>query len=245
VNSKTRPEPPPLLPIKLGPTSNGEYAPLSPSPALRWVRAESLRRAGEAARQLGISRREFLRSSAGAATVLLTLNEITACGGSYQIPKEAARDAAVADAALKGDEFILDVQTHHVSTEREWWNAPTPNLSSYLQTLPQGRCGSSFYLDCFDRDHYLKHVFLDSDTDMAVVSALWGTPEMNAILPEEAVKTRERLEKMEGSPRLLLHGVVWGKAQSPAENAENMRRLVEEYKRKGLTTLAPLRVWTP
>jgi predicted TIM-barrel fold metal-dependent hydrolase len=77
---------------------------------------------------------------------------------------------------------------------------------------------------------------------MAVVSALWGTPEMNALLPEEAVKTRERLEQMEGSPRLLLHGVVWGKAQSPSQNAEHMRRLVEEFKVQAFK-LYP--VWSP
>jgi predicted TIM-barrel fold metal-dependent hydrolase len=242
VNHKTNPDSPPRLPIKLGPTSNGEYAPRHTPPALRWVQDESMRRTDVAARRLGVSRREFLRSSAGAATVLLTLNEITACGGSYQVPKEAALDPEVADAALKGDEFIFDVQTHHVSTEREWWSSKTANLSGFLQTTPQARCGSSPYLECFDRDHYLKEVFLDSDTDLAVVSALWGTPEMNAILPEEAVKTRERFEKMEGSPRLFLHGVVWGKAHSPSENAEHMRRLVEEHKVQAFK-LYP--VWSP
>lgn len=107
-------EVPPLLPIKLGPTSNGEYAPIPPPPGLRWVQCESLRRA-DAARRLGISRRQFLQSSAGAATVLLALNELTGCGGSYQIPKEAAQDPELADGALTGDEFILDVQTHHVT----------------------------------------------------------------------------------------------------------------------------------
>lgn len=235
-------ETPPLLPIKLGPTSNGEYAPIPPPPALRWVQSESLRRADASARRLGLSRRDFLRSSAGAATVLLTLNELTGCGGSYQLPKEAALDPEVADAALKGDEFIFDVQTHHVSTERQWWNATSPNLSRFLKTLPKGRCSSNHYLDCFDRDHYLKEVFLDSDTDMAVVSALWGTREMNALLPEEAIKTRERVEQMEGSPRLLLHGVVWGKAHSPSQNAEHMRRLVEEFKVQAFK-LYP--VWSP
>jgi predicted TIM-barrel fold metal-dependent hydrolase len=239
---KSHAEPPLLLPIKLGPTSNGEYSPIASTPRLDWVHRESIRRADASARRLGLSRREFLRSSAGAATVLLTLNEVTGCGGSYQVPKSAAEDTALADDALGGDEFIFDVQTHHVSVAREWWKSNEPNLSAFLETTPQAKCGSSFYLDCFNQDHYLKEVFLDSDTDMAVVSALWGTPEMNAILPEEAVKTRERFEKMEGSPRLLLHGVVWGKAQSPAQSAEHMRRLVEVHKVQAFK-LYP--VWSP
>jgi predicted TIM-barrel fold metal-dependent hydrolase len=241
-SSKSRADTPDLLPIKLGPTSNGEYSPLATSPKLGWVQREALRRADENARRSGLSRREFLRSSAGAATVLLTLNEVTGCGGHYQVPKDAAYDQELADAVLKGDELIFDVQTHHVSVTRPWWESPRPNLSKFLQTTTQAQCGDSFYLKCFDQDHYLKEVFLDSDTNMAVVSALWGTPDLNAIMPEEAVLTRERFEKMEGAPRLLLHGVVWGKAQSPAESAEHMRRLVEVHKIQAFK-LYP--VWSP
>src|SRR5688572_6282701 len=117
---KSLPEPAPLLPIKLGPTSNGEYSPIASTPRLDWVHRESLRRSEASARRLGLSRREFLRSSAGAATVLLTLNEVTGCGGSYQVPKSAAEDDALASEILGGDEFIFDVQTHHVSVSREW-----------------------------------------------------------------------------------------------------------------------------
>jgi len=240
---KSRPEEPLRLPIKLGPTTNGEYAPSAPSPRLRWVHDESLRRAERAARRLGMDRREFLRTSAGAATVLFTLNEVLGCGGgSYQVPKSATEDPQLARALLSGDEFVFDVQTHHVSVSREWWKSDQPNLSGFLETTPQAKCGSSFYLECFDRDHYLKEVFLDSDTTMACVSALWGTPDLNAILPEEAVLTRERFEAMEGAPRLLLHGVVWGKAQSPAQAAEHLRRLVEEHKVQAFK-LYP--VWSP
>jgi uncharacterized protein len=241
-NPKSQADVPPRLPIKLGPTSNGEYSPVPPSEKLRWVQREALQRADDNARRIGLSRREFLRSTAGAATVLLTLNEVTGCGGQYRLPKDATRDVEVADAVLNGNEFIFDVQTHHVSTTREWWKSPTRNLSAFLQTTPSAKCEASFHLDCFNQDQWLKEVFLDSDTDMAVVSALWGTPEMNAILPEEAVKTRERFEKMEGAPRLLLHGVVWGKAQSPAQTAEHMRRLVEVHKVQAFK-LYP--VWSP
>ncbi len=228
------------LPIKLDSTSNGEYLPVPLSPELRWVRKEARRRADANARRLGLSRREFFRSSAGAATVLLTLNEV-ACGGTYRVPKEGALDSAAADGALAGDEFIFDVQTHHVDLTRPWWKDPRPNMSSFLLTTPKAKC-SPEPLHCFDQDHFLKEVFLDSDTDMAVLSALWGTPEMNAILPEEAVLTRERFERMEGAPRLVLHGVVWGKAQSDAQRAEHMKKLVEVH---GIRAFKLYPVWSP
>jgi predicted TIM-barrel fold metal-dependent hydrolase len=230
------------LPIKLGTTTNGEYLPAPLSAAVARVQREALERADRNARRLGISRRQFLCSSAGAATVLLSLNQLGCGGGSYNVPKQAELDQAAAAQAVEGDEFIFDVQTHHVSPDRKWWETDKPNMTDFIRTTSQAKCGESDWLKCFDQDHFLKEVFLDSDTDMAVVSALWGSPDINPILPEEAVRTRERFEKMEGAPRLVLHGVVWGKAQSPEQTAEWMRHLVEKHK---ITAFKLYPVWSP
>ena len=64
-------EPPdPGLPIKLEPCGNGEYDPVAPTP----VAKETIRLANAAVetnrRRLGMSRRQFLRSSLGSATAL-------------------------------------------------------------------------------------------------------------------------------------------------------------------------------
>jgi predicted TIM-barrel fold metal-dependent hydrolase len=233
------------LPIKLGPTSNGEYWPVQSSSKLEHAREEALRQADANARALGIDRRTFLQSASGAATVLLCLNQLVACGGGrYAVPKEAARDRPLADAALKKPrhEFVFDVQTHFVSAERNWWDVKPPNMAQFLNESPHAKCGSTFPLTCFDRDHYLKELFLDSDTDMAVLSALWGTPDMNPLLPEEAVQAKERFEKMNGAPRLILHGVVYGKAHSPSQNVEHMQRLVERF---GIRAFKLYPVWSP
>lgn len=242
--SKTRPTAPPRLPIKLEPTSNGEYTPPPLEARVRHVQRQAMDDAADNARRLGLNRRDFLRSSAGSATVLLAMNQLSCGGGSYRVPPDAPLDPAEASSVVSGDEFIFDVQTHHVDATRKWWEATPPdqNMSAFLKTTPQASCGGELYLKCFDSDHYLKEVFLDSDTDMAVVSALWGTPEMNPLLPEEAVKTRERFEKMEGSPRLMLHGVVWGKAQSAGQSAEHMRALVERHK---IVAFKLYPVWSP
>jgi predicted TIM-barrel fold metal-dependent hydrolase len=242
--SKSAPANEPRLPIKLEPTSNGEYTPPPLEPRVQHVRRQAMQTAADSARRLGLSRRDFLRTSAGSATVLLAMNQLSCGGGSYHVPKSAALDPAEASSVLSGDEFIFDVQTHHVDAARKWWEATPPeqNMAGFLKTTPQAGCGGDFYLKCFDSDHYLKEVFLDSDTDMAVVSALWGTPDQNPLLPEEAVKTRERFEKMEGAPRLMLHGVVWGKAQSPAQSAEHMKQLVEKHQ---IVAFKLYPVWSP
>lgn len=237
---KSQREAEPRLPIKLDSTTNGEYAP-KPLPART---AHALREAEQAsaerARKLGLTRRQFLESSCGAASVLLAINQAYGCAGSaYVVPPSAALDREAADAALRGDELIFDVQTHHVAVDRVWWESERPNLSRFLLTTPQARCETgpglargttASALTCFDEDHYLKEIFLDSDTDIAVLSALWGTPEMNAILADEMARTRERVAKMEGAPRLLIQGHVYGKATTPEQNAEQMEALATRYK---------------
>ena len=228
------------LPIKLDSTTNGEYAPRPLPEKTAHALREAEKASAEHARALGMSRRQFLESSCGAATVLLAINQAYGCAGSeYTLPPSASLDLEAADATLQGDELIFDVQTHHVAVDRAWWESERPTLSGFLTTTPQARCPTSTdesrgptvqSLTCFDRDHYLKEVFLDSDTDIAVLSALWGTPEMNAINADDMSLTRERLAKMEGSPRLLIQGHVHAKATTPEQNAEQMQALVEHYK---------------
>jgi hypothetical protein len=112
----------PLLPVRLDPVSNGEVLP-PPSPRLRVAQAIARADAERNARRLGLSRRVFLQSAAGAATTLLAVNRVWAAsrpGGFFDLSPGAAADPELAALALSGDEFIFEVQTHHVSPDRSW-----------------------------------------------------------------------------------------------------------------------------
>ena len=63
------------LPIKLDPTSNGEYVPVPLAPANLAANRLAQEYATANARKLGISRRKFLISSCGAASTLLAFNQ--------------------------------------------------------------------------------------------------------------------------------------------------------------------------
>src|SRR3954453_18060256 len=83
----------PVLPIKVDPTSNGEFRPVPLSPTVAGAKTLGPPPIGEHARRLGVGRRAFLRSLCGAATTLATLNEAFAAaghtGGSFVRRKEA------------------------------------------------------------------------------------------------------------------------------------------------------------
>src|SRR5688572_30660114 len=112
------------LPVKVDPTSNGEFRPVPLPEHVACANSEAERRIGEHARRVGLGRRAFLQSLCGAATTFLTLNEAFAArgntGGLFHVPNEGAFEAAAAEDALAGDEFIFDVQTHMVDPAGAW-----------------------------------------------------------------------------------------------------------------------------
>ena len=77
----SRPEPP-VLPIKIDATSNGEFLPIQPGDTVERAKLLAALRISEGARRAGQSRRRFLSGLCAAATTLLTLNEAFAWRGN-------------------------------------------------------------------------------------------------------------------------------------------------------------------
>jgi predicted TIM-barrel fold metal-dependent hydrolase len=217
------------LPIKLDTASNGEYLPLPLSPAVVLARTLAHEAATRAARRLAWSRRRFLKSACGAAATLLAMNRAQAQagngGGFFAIPPEAAYDLELAEAAVGGREFIFDIQGHHVNPKGGWrrWDN---RWTHALRFFPQSRCGEDA-IACFSAEHFIREVFLDSDTTMAVLSAVPAAPEDNPLTTEEAAVTRAAVEALEGRHRLLIHGLVH---PNLAGQIDNMAVQKEKYR---------------
>lgn len=198
------------LPIKLDTTSNGEYLPLPLSIEVRAANRLAHERASEIARKLKLARRAFLKSVCGAAATLLAMNEAFArfgrAGGFYDIPSEAAFEPAAARSAIAGQELIFDVQTHHVNPKGAWRHRHGRWLYT-LRFFPQAGCGDG-EIECFSAEHFIREVFLDSDTDIAVLSAVPAAPEDNPLSTEEAAATRALVDSLKGGHRLMIHGLV-------------------------------------
>src|SRR6266487_2564075 len=110
----------PGLPIKFGPCSNGEYVPAPLTAVERAASREGYEACAANARALGMSRREFMFTATAAATTLLVLegcdggSKKSEPGGRYTVPSEAGKDIGAARHALSGEEFVFDVQGHHL-----------------------------------------------------------------------------------------------------------------------------------
>ena len=200
------------LPIKLDTTSNGEFAPVP----LWSANLEANRLAHESAsafsKKLSIGRRRFLTSACGAASTLLAFNSANAAAGRtagfFDIPKEAALDQQLARAQVGAakDEFIFDVQGHFVDT---------PRGAHRLLGSPD-----------FGRDRFIRDIFMDSDTDVMVLSFVPSTHATETVTIETADAVRGIVDKLQGSHRLLLHGRV---QPNLAGDLERMDELKEKW----------------
>ncbi|MCM8557747.1 amidohydrolase family protein [Sphingomicrobium sediminis] len=209
------------LPIRYDTTTNGEFSPLPADARQRAINEAAQAMAGEHARRLGLGRRAFLTSTMGAASVLTACNAANKnAGGSFALEKDAALDEAAADATLAGDEFIFDVQMHCVDPSMEWANGPDGQvwLSALRDAFPQRvKCDGEDF-SCYSAETLAKEVFLDSDTDAGVVSALWGTDETSPTPTAYAAEARDVIDTLEGDhARCLIHGGVL--ANEPGEIA--------------------------
>ena len=205
------------LPIKIDTTSNGEFAPVPLSKASIAANDLARDRAHSNARRIGLDRRSFLVSSCGAASTLLAFNEVNAAagktGGAYAVDQSAAVDSEVATAQLEGREFIFDVQGHFVDPNGRWIK-DNPAAGQVFKFAEKTGCaladepGENSHLACIGPDEFVKDVFLDSDTDMLVLSFVPSTREAEPLTIEEADATRQIVADLEGNQRLLLHGRV-------------------------------------
>ncbi|HEY1459779.1 MAG TPA: amidohydrolase family protein [Casimicrobiaceae bacterium] len=198
------------LPIKIDAASNGEYAPVPLTAAAREANARARDDADRAARRLGWPRRRYLVSLLGAAASLQAIDSAFAAagqrGGRYRVPREAGYEVAAAEQTLGGDEFIFDVQLHHVDPHGAWrrrgfWEGA-------LRGFPNSACGKADAIECFSSEQLLKDVFFDSDTAMGVLSHVPGAADENPLDFASAAATRAAADALDGSRRLLLHGRV-------------------------------------
>ena len=223
------------LPVKLDSTTNGEFAPIPLAPVHHHANHLAREAAGVNARRLGMDRRSFLVSACGVASSLLSMNQAYATqgarGGFFEIDKMAALDQQLARSAVDGSEFIFDVQGHFVNPTGAWTRRLSPNARPLrmpkTQTCGPGKgSGDLAYLDCIGQDEFIKDVFLDSDTDLMVLSFVPSGRLDEPLTIEEAAATSRIVEKLAGTHRLYIHGRV--NPNSPGD-LEAMDELANRY----------------
>jgi predicted TIM-barrel fold metal-dependent hydrolase len=132
-------------------------------------------------------------------------------GGFFQLEAEAALEPQLAQARVEGNEFIFDVQGHFVDPNGDWVRQAGEDAFKWA---PKAGCdlgrdgGPHSHLRCLGPEEFVKDVFLDSDTDMMVLSFVPSRRDAEPLTIQTADAVRSIVERLEGTHRLLLHGRV-------------------------------------
>ena len=225
----SRSEPDPGLPLKLGRCSNGEFVPPPDTPVAR----EAIKRARQlseaAASRLGWSRRQFLTSATGMATGLIALqacsNEERAAnpttapsrptstsvaaatsttlgpGGTLAVPPEATMEPELATTTthVPDGALVVDVQNHLLDYVMH------PDGADFTG-FPQAACGEDDPRMCFSPERWADLVFQQSDTTMAVLSAIPVVGQVSPLSIEAMENGKRVAAELCGDGRVLIQG---------------------------------------
>jgi predicted TIM-barrel fold metal-dependent hydrolase len=135
---------------------------------------------------------------------------------AYNIQPELMYDEKAACAAISGNEFIFDIQTHFFETDGEWITR-NPGYVTLLEAITSSKTTADFGMN-----HYLDVVFCKSDTKVAVLSCWPGQLCSDALtmaqgpgfpcgIPmsaDAAAKARDTINLMANSQRMLAHAML-------------------------------------
>jgi hypothetical protein len=189
--------------------SSDEFEPVPQSARQREVEARLTDMSDRIARRLGTSRRRFFQSAAGMAASFVAINQVF--GNIFDVTEAEAATPEHADArasALSG-QMIIDGHTHFLRDDTRLmgfvagreavgkfgWNK---DLSDKEQTIDDLKYGN-----------YVKEIYMDSDTKIALLSNSPSDVPADWFIPQEQVfKTREMVNKKAGTKRMMAHFTI-------------------------------------
>jgi len=219
--------------------SNGEFNPLPQTPEQRRVERRIKALAEELAPRHGLDRRGFLASAAGMAAAFLAMNEVF--GRLFDVaPAEAAQPGAadLRAQALAG-QFVVDAQTHFVRDDFK--QDGLLDLARYAKQHWNPALAGEDSLARFKFENYVKEIFVDSDTKVALLSgAPFDDPTWDLLTNDQIAAARAAINRIAGSRRLLAHAVFTPKKAGWMSEVDRAIATLKPDSWKGYTIGDPL-----
>jgi predicted TIM-barrel fold metal-dependent hydrolase len=195
-------------PVPTIPISNGEFFPGPQSREQKQVEELIKEHADSAGKKLGLDRRGFLKSAAGMAAAFLAMNRVYGAIFDVTAAEAASPELASERAQALAGQFVFDVHTHFLRDDtrlvnfvkvREWAarRGYNPELLNQTQTIEHLKFGN-----------YVKEMFLDSDTKIALLSGAPSDIPTDWFLTNQMkADARDKVNRFAGSKRLFTHAV--------------------------------------
>jgi predicted TIM-barrel fold metal-dependent hydrolase len=196
-------------PVPTRVVSNGEFTPIPQTVQQKQVEARIGELADQYGARQGLDRRRFLQTSCGMATAFLAMNQVF--GRVFEVSEAEASQLEVAQ-ARSGDlagQFIFDVQSHFIRDDFTQEGLLGLGEFASQHWNPEMLKDIGLSLDRYRFDNFLKEIYLDSETDLALLSgAPFDDPEWWLLTNDQIAKARDVVTSIAGSKRLFAHSVV-------------------------------------
>jgi len=225
-------------PIPTQVVSNGEYHPLPQTELQRRVEARIKELADDLGPRHGMNRRQFLSSAAGMAAAFVAMNDVF--GPLYNVARAEASDPGMADERARSlaSQFIIDCQTHFV---RDDYTTDITGLAQFAKAHWNPGLEDEASLDRFKFSNYVKEIYVDSDTDVAILSGSPVDDEVNLFLTNDQIAAaRASVNKIAGSRRMLGHGIIQPKSEGWLDDVDYAIDTLKVDSWKGYTIGDPL-----
>jgi predicted TIM-barrel fold metal-dependent hydrolase len=219
--------------------SNGEFTPTPQSPDQRRVEARIKGIADELGRNHGMNRRQFLASSAGMAAAFLAMNEVF--GPVFEVARAEAGEPGRADdrAARLAGQFVFDCQTHFVRDD--YPQERITGLARFAKDHWNPDLEGEITLDRFKFENYLKEIFVDSDTKVALLSGSPVDDPVNLFLTNDQIAAARRIvNSVAGSKRMFAHAIIQPRAEGWLDDVDYAIDTLHPDSWKGYTIGDPL-----
>jgi predicted TIM-barrel fold metal-dependent hydrolase len=193
-------------PIPTQIVSSDEFYPDPQNENQKEVENRLLAMADELGGKQGLDRRRFFQTAAGMAASFVAMNEVY--GPIFDVSRAEAATPAMAQerAASLKDQWIMDMHTHFLRDD-------TRNMNFVNMRNAVGKAGWNKALAEKEQtivdlkyDNYLKEMFMDSDTKIALISSAPSDIEHDWFLTnEQMAEARKKVNDQAGSRRLFSH----------------------------------------
>ncbi len=225
-------------PIPTQVVSNGEFNPPPQTEQQKRVEARIKELADDLGRNHGMNRRQFLASSAGMAAAFMAMNDVF--GPIYNVARaEAASPGAAEERAGKlASQFIFDCQTHFV---RDDYTRDITGLAQFAKAHWNPDMEGEINIDRYKFGNYVKEIYVDSDTDVAILSGSPVDDEANLFLTNDQIAAaRKAINAVAGSRRMLAHGIIQPKSEGWLDDVDYAIEELKVDSWKGYTIGDPL-----
>jgi uncharacterized protein len=195
-------------PIPTQIVSSDEFYPDPQNDKQREVEARLLAMADDLGGKQGMDRRRFFQTAAGMAASFVAMNEVY--GPIFEVSKAEAATPAMAQERADAfkDQFIMDMHTHFLRDDtriqtflnmrravgRAGWNKALAEREQTIEDLKY--------------DNYIKEIFMDSDTKVALISSSPSDIEQDWFLTnEQMARARDKVNREAGTKRLYAHAI--------------------------------------